>query len=171
MVPRVPVARLPDRGSAVPTSRFASRRRSTRTSSANTNETEVLDGAMDVLVNVTYFRDSRLRFFGFGNETPQSGENRTTRKTSLRPSCASHIAPSKTSRSPGRERLENATIHQGGVTDLPFTGTLYPNTPGLDGATINAQGFTIAYDDRDSKTITNHGSLGAAQSRSSPSSW
>lgn len=61
----------------------------------------VLDGAMDVLVNVTYFAipdcDSSV------SETkPRSQGRRTTRKTSLRPSCASHTAPSKTSRSPGR---------------------------------------------------------------------
>jgi outer membrane protein assembly factor BamA len=121
----------------------------------------VLDGAMDVLVNVTYFRDSRLRFFGFGNETPDSGETNysqykfaTLLRVGYRPIENFELA--------WQERLETVTVHRGGVTDLPFTGTVYPNTPGLDGATINGQGVTIAYDDRDSKTITNHGSLGAA---------
>ena len=45
----------------------------------------ILDGAMDVLVNVTYFRDSRLRFFGFGNATEDEAEtNYTQRKFASR---------------------------------------------------------------------------------------
>ncbi len=121
----------------------------------------VLDGAMDALVNVTYFRDSRLRFFGFGNNTKQSGETNYTQDkfaTLLR----IIYRPIENFEVGLQERLENVSVGRGGVTDLPFTGTVYPGTPGLDGSTVNGQGITVAYDDRDSTTITNHGTLGAA---------
>src|SRR5215467_7866771 len=77
----------------------------------------VLDGAMDVLVNLTYFRDSRLRFFGFGNETPDSGETNysqynfsTLLRVAYRPIQNFEVA--------WQERLETVTVHHGGVTDL-----------------------------------------------------
>lgn len=121
----------------------------------------ILDGAMDVLVNLTYFRDSRLRFFGFGNDAPDDQESNYTQykfatlfRIAYRPIENFEVA--------WQERLEDISIHQGGVTDLPFTGEEFPGTPGLDGATINAQRITIAYDDRDSTTITTRGTLGAA---------
>ncbi len=121
----------------------------------------VLDGAMDVLVNLTYFRDSRLRFFGFGNNTPDDQESNYTQykfatllRIAYRPIEKLEVA--------WQERLEDVSIHQGGVTDLPFTGQEFPGTPGLDGSTVNAQTIAIAYDDRDSTTITTRGTLGAA---------
>jgi outer membrane protein assembly factor BamA len=121
----------------------------------------MLDGAMDVLVNLTYFRDSRMRFFGFGNETKESGESNYTQdkfatllRVAYRPLRAFEIG--------WQGRIETVSIHHGGVSDLPFTGTLYPDTPGLDGSTVNGQSFSVAYDDRDATPITNNGTLGAA---------
>jgi outer membrane protein assembly factor BamA len=122
----------------------------------------ILDGAMDVLVNLTYFRDSRMRFFGFGNETKESGESNYTQdkfatllRVAYRPLAALEIG--------WQGRVETVSIHHGGVSDLPFTGTLYPGTPGLDGSTVNGQSFSVAYDDRDAIPITRRGTLGAAR--------
>jgi len=122
----------------------------------------MLDGAMNVLVNLSYFQDSRLRFYGFGNETKESGESNYTQdkfatllRVAYRPIEKFEIA--------WQGRVETVSIHHGGVTDLPFTGTLYPDTQGLDGSTVNGQSFGVAYDDRDSTTITNRGTLGAAR--------
>jgi outer membrane protein assembly factor BamA len=122
----------------------------------------ILDGAMDVLVNLSYARDSRMVFFGFGNETKESGESNYTHykfatlfRVGYRPLGALEIG--------WQARVETVSIHRGGITDLPFTGTLYPNTPGLDGSTVNGQSFSVAYDDRDAKPITNRGTLGAAR--------
>jgi len=121
----------------------------------------ILDGAMDVLVNVTYFRDSRLRFFGFGNATEDEAEtNYTQRKFASRLRIA--YRPVQSFEIAWQGRIEEVSIHPGGVTDLPFTGELFQGLRGLRGSTVNGQSVTLAYDDRDSQTITTRGTLGAA---------
>jgi outer membrane protein assembly factor BamA len=121
----------------------------------------LLDGAMNLLANITYFRDSRLRFYGFGNESPESGEsNYTQRKFATRLRLGYRLVPNF--EIAWQQRLEEVSIRTGGVTDLPFTGELYPGTEGLQGSTVNGQMFTVAYDDRDVKATTTRGTLGAA---------
>jgi outer membrane protein assembly factor BamA len=121
----------------------------------------ILDGAIDVLANLTYFHDSRMVFYGFGNDTPSSAESNYTQykfgsliRVAYRP--VEHFAIA------WQGRVETVSIHRGGVSDLPYTATAYPDTPGLDGSTLNGQGLTLAYDNRDSMTITRRGTLGAA---------
>ena len=121
----------------------------------------VLDGAMDVLVNFTFFRDSRLRFFGFGNATSDEGEtNYTQRKAAGRLRIA--YRPFQSFEVAWQGRLEDVSVARGGVSELPFTGDRFPRVNGLEGSTVNGQSFTLAYDDRDSTTVTSRGTLGAA---------
>jgi outer membrane protein assembly factor BamA len=121
----------------------------------------MFDGTLDVLANLTYFRDSRMRFYGFGNNTGDADEtNYTQRKAAAllrigyRPIENWEIA--------WQGRFEDVAIQRGGVHELPFAGDLFPNTQGLRGSTVNGQGFSFGYDDRDSRTITTRGTLGAA---------
>lgn len=121
----------------------------------------VLDGSTDVLFNITYFRDSRLRFFGFGNDTGDDTEtNYTQRKFATRLRIG--YRPIENFEVAWQTRIEQVSIRRGGVMDLPFTGETFATTPGLEGSTVNGQTFSVAYDDRDSPTITSHGTLGAA---------
>lgn len=121
----------------------------------------MLDGAMDVLLNVTYFRDSRLRFFGFGNDTDDEAEtNYTQHKFATRLRIA--YRPVQSFEVAWQTRVEDVSIHRGGVTNLAFTADRFPQTRGLGGSTVNGQTVTVAYDDRDSQTITTRGTLGAA---------
>lgn len=121
----------------------------------------MMDGSTDVLVNVTYFRDSRLRFYGFGNETKDDSEtNYTQRKFASRLRIG--YRPIENLEIAWQTRVEQVSIRRGGVTKLPFTGDHFPTTKGLEGSTVNGQTFTLAYDDRDSPTITTSGTLGAA---------
>jgi outer membrane protein assembly factor BamA len=121
----------------------------------------LLDGAMNLFVNITYFRDSRLRFYGFGNETKEAGEsNYTQRKFATRLRLG--YWPVENFELAWQTRLEQVSIRTGGVTDLPYTGDLYPGLDGLQGSTVNGQGFTVAYDNRDSAVTTTQGTLGAA---------
>ena len=121
----------------------------------------IADGSTDVLANVTYFRDSRMRFFGFGNDTHNSQEsNYTQRKFATRFRIA--YRPLQGLEVAWQGRVEQVSVAHGGVTDLPFTGNEFPDTPGLSGSTVDGQMFTLAYDDRDSLFITTHGTLGAA---------
>jgi outer membrane protein assembly factor BamA len=122
----------------------------------------MLDGTTDVLGNLTYFRDSRLRFYGFGNDTPNDQEsNYTQRKFATRLRLG--YRPIEYIQVAWQGRLEQSSIHEGGVSDLPFTGNEFPGTPGLERVTVHGEAFSVAYDDRDSQTITTHGTLGAAK--------
>ncbi len=121
----------------------------------------MFDGTTDVLVNFTYFRDSRLRFFGFGNASDDAREsNYTQRKTAALLRLG--YRPIENWQVAWQIRIEDVSIRRGGVPDLPFTGELFPGTQGLQGSTVNGQGLSLAYDDRDSRTITTQGTLGAA---------
>ena len=125
-------------------------------------QTGMLEGTTDVLTNVTYFRDSRLRFYGFGNSTPDSQEsNYTQRKFAARLRVG--YRPLEYLQIAWQGRIEQATIRKGGVTDLAFTGDEFRGTKGLDGSTVHGETLSIAYDDRDSPTITTKGTLGAAK--------
>ena len=119
-----------------------------------------LDGAMDVLFNVTYSRDSRLRFYGFGNSTGGDDEtNYTQRKFATRLRIG--YRPIEHFEVAWQGRVEDVEIRRGGVKRLPFTGDLFADTRGLEGSTVNGQGFSVAYDDRDSQTITTRGTRSA----------
>jgi outer membrane protein assembly factor BamA len=61
-----------------------------------------------------------------------------------------------------QERLEVVSVRTGGVSDLPFTGDLYPGVNGLQGSTVYGNTFTVAYDTRDSQATPTQGFLGAA---------
>lgn len=122
----------------------------------------ILGGAVRFLANVTYWRDSRLRFFGFGNASNKGQETNytqrrfaTTLRFGFRPRPVWELA--------WQGRFEEVEIQRGGVRGLPFLGDLFPNTRGLDGSTVHGQGFSIAYDDRDEPRIPTRGTLGAAR--------
>ncbi len=121
----------------------------------------IWDGTTDVLVNVTYFRDSRLRFYGFGNDTGDDSEtNFTQRKFASRVRFG--YRPIENIEVAWGMRFEQVSIRRGGVGRLPYTGERFAGTKGLDGSTIHGQTLSLAYDDRDSPTITTNGTLGAA---------
>ena len=120
------------------------------------------DGALAVLANVTYWRDSRLRFYGFGNDTDDDSETNYTQRrmaallrVGYRPTPNWEIA--------WQGRAEDLSIRPGGVDDLPFTGEVFPDTTGLEGSTVHSEGLIVSYDDRDSQRITTRGLLGQAR--------
>jgi outer membrane protein assembly factor BamA len=121
------------------------------------------DGRANLLANLTYFRDSRVRFFGFGNDTGDDDEtNYTQERFAFRLRVGAR---------PWREdvelawttRFEEVSIARGGVRGLPFTGDVFADTDGLGGSTVHAQGMSIAFDDRDSQMTPTSGTLGAAR--------
>lgn len=118
-------------------------------------------GSTDVLANGTFFRDSRMRFFGFGNN---AGKEQETNYTQQKAAVSMRLAyrPVENLEVAWRGRFEDVSIRRGGVPRIPFTGARFPMTQGLHGSTVNAQGVSFAYDDRDSPTITTQGTLGAA---------
>ena len=124
--------------------------------------TGLLGGAASFLANVTYWRDSRLRFFGFGNESNTGQETNYTQRRfasvlrfGFRPRPSWEVA--------WQGRFEEVTIQRGGVRELPFIGEFFPGVRGIEGSTVHGQGFSVAYDDRDDRKIPTRGMLGAAR--------
>jgi outer membrane protein assembly factor BamA len=123
-------------------------------------DTGLLDGLADVLTNVTYWRDSRLRFFGFGNSSNLGHEtNYTQKRFAMFLRFGYRVLPHV--EVAWRGRVEDVTIGRGGVPELPFTAERFPDTPGLKGSTLHGEALSVAYDDRDSPTLTTKGTLGA----------
>ena len=70
------------------------------------------------------------------------------------------------------ETLQRFEVDRGGVPGLPFTGDLFPDLPGVEGATIHAQRVALIHDSRDSLITPTRGALRRACSpRPPPSSW
>ena len=57
------------------------------------------------------------------------------------------------------ETLQRFEVARGGVPGLPFTGDLFPDLPGVQGATIHAQRVALIHDSRDSLTTPTAGAL------------
>ncbi len=57
------------------------------------------------------------------------------------------------------ETLQRFEVARGGVPGLPFTGDLFPDLPGVQGATIHAQRVALIHDSRDSLTTPTRGAL------------
>ncbi|MGH7858301.1 MAG: BamA/TamA family outer membrane protein, partial [Candidatus Binatia bacterium] len=124
--------------------------------------TGLLGGAASVLANVTFWSDSRFRFFGFGNDTGEASETNYTQRrlaaflrVGYRPHPNWEIA--------WQGRSEDVDIRPGGVAELPFVAELFPTTRGLEGSRVHGQGLSVAFDDRDSQRITRRGNLALAR--------
>ncbi len=55
------------------------------------------------------------------------------------------------------ETLQRFDVGPGGVPGLPFTGDLFPDLPGVQGATIHAQRVALIHDSRNSQTTPTQG--------------
>lgn len=121
----------------------------------------IAGGAANVLVNLTYWRDSRLRFFGFGNSSNRGQETNFTQRrfASL---LRFGYRPWRDWEISWQGRYEDVGIGRGGVEELPFTGERFPSTRGLEGSRVNGQSLGLAYDDRDEKKLPTRGTLGSA---------
>jgi outer membrane protein assembly factor BamA len=121
------------------------------------------DGRANLLTHLTYFRDSRVRFYGFGNETEDEDEtNYTQERFAFRLRVGARPWWEEVEFA-WAMRFEEVSVARGGVDDLPFTGDVFGDTDGLEGATVHAQGISIAFDDRDSPMTPTEGTLGAAR--------
>jgi outer membrane protein assembly factor BamA len=55
------------------------------------------------------------------------------------------------------EAIQRFDVRRGGIPDLPFTGDVFPDLPGVDGATVHTQRVILAYDTRDAQTTPTRG--------------
>jgi hypothetical protein len=106
-----------------------------------------------------YFeRDPTDRFYGFGNDSPSSGEsNYTTEQVYVRGKLGWNLSKAFQLALVARPRY--VRILEGAFTNIPQTTTLYPNAKGVGGGSEIYGEVRAAYDTRDSVDIPRHGGL------------
>lgn len=105
---------------------------------------------------VTWFKNAFRRFFGIGNETPESNEtNYTSRETLVQVTAGINLNPDIAVM--WTERYHDVRTEVGGVTSLPQAKFLFPNLFGMQGAQIFGHKLTFRYDTRDKQLIPTRG--------------
>lgn len=101
-------------------------------------------------------RVSSVRFFGIGPSSKQEDESNMTLETTGGYAIFG-VNMTPTMRLSLGETLQRFEVARGGVPGLPFTGDLFPDLPGVQGATIHAQRVALIHDSRDSLTTPTQG--------------
>jgi len=106
-----------------------------------------------------YFeRDPTDRFFGFGNDSAQSGEsNYTAEQVYVRGKLGWNLGKAFQLALVTRPRYFR--VLEGAFTNIPQTTTVYPNAKGVGGGSEIYGEARATYDTRDSVDIPRHGSL------------
>jgi len=105
------------------------------------------NGRYSVAVSAANFKNATVRFFGLGADTREAAETNYTApettaywKFGIHANEVTQIAVS--------QRFRYMQPIERGATNLPFTGTRFPNVSGIDGATILGERITFYYDTR-----------------------
>lgn len=121
----------------------------------------VFGGRFHADVQLLHERTSSVRFFGIGPESQQEDEsNMTLEVTGVYAIFGVNVTP--TIRLSLGETFQRFEVDRGGVPGLPFTGDLFPDLPGIQGATIHAQRVALIHDSRDSQTTPTRGLYASA---------
>jgi Omp85 superfamily domain len=103
-------------------------------------------------------RDPTDRFYGFGNDSPESGQsNYTTEQVYVRGKLGWNLNKAFQLALVARPRY--VRILQGAFTNIPQTTTVYPNAKGVDGGSEIYGEMRATYDTRDSVDIPRRGGL------------
>jgi outer membrane protein assembly factor BamA len=117
------------------------------------------DGWLDLYGRLFRDKDPTERFFGIGNDTPEADETNYT-IDEYRANLVLGVNLHDDLQVFGQARYRKVLkIRKGGVDDLPFTGTLFPDAPGEDGDTMVGPTFGFFYDSRDEIDIPTEGSF------------
>jgi outer membrane protein assembly factor BamA len=111
-------------------------------------------------VQLLHERTSSVRFFGIGPESKAEDEsNMTLAVSGIYALFGVNVTP--TMRLSLGETFQRFDVSRGGVPGLPYTGDLFPDLPGVNGATIHAQRVALIHDSRDSQTTPTQGFYGS----------
>jgi len=119
----------------------------------------LLDGQAFFLAEVAYERDSTERFYGFGDDSPESGESNYTSAQFLSDFEAGVWVVPGVNLS-YRMRIRRFEVQRGQVDSLPFIATAHPGirTRGLDPGVYWQHRLAATYDTRDSIDMPTEGS-------------
>lgn len=121
-------------------------------------------------------RNLFYRFFGFGPDSPYSGQSSYTRTTLLATARLGLNLPSQFNLGV-RLMLRGDRPEPYAIFDLPLTQDLYPGTPGLNGASQVAGMVSLRYDTRAQRDYSENGFFAEALGiyhqglKNSPSFW
>jgi outer membrane protein assembly factor BamA len=116
----------------------------------------VFGGRFHTDLEFLHERVSSVRFFGIGPSSKKEDEsNMTLGSTGGYAVFGVNVTPKM--RLSLAETIWQYQVSRGGVPGLPFTGDLFPDLPGVDGAFIHAQRVALIYDSRDSLTTPTEG--------------
>ncbi len=105
------------------------------------------NGRYSIGVSATHFKNATVRFFGLGPTTKEGQEsNYTASETRLNWKFGIHA--NEVTQIAISQRLRHMQSIQEGATDLPFSGAVFPQAPGVGGATILGQRISFHYDTR-----------------------
>jgi outer membrane protein assembly factor BamA len=111
---------------------------------------DVFGGRFHTDIQFLHERVSSVRFFGIGPSSKKENEtNMTEEVTGGYFIFGVNMTP--TLRLSLGETLQRFEVGRGGVPGLPFTGDVFPDLPGIQGATIHAQRVALIHDSRDSQ--------------------
>jgi outer membrane protein assembly factor BamA len=117
---------------------------------------DVFGGRFHADLTLLHQRVSSVRFFGIGPSSKKEDEsNMTLETTGVYALFGVNIT--RTMRLSLGETLQRFEVGKGGVPGLPFTGDLFPDLPGVQGATVHAQRVALSYDSRNSLTTPTEG--------------
>jgi outer membrane protein assembly factor BamA len=105
------------------------------------------NGRYSIGFSATHFKNATVRFFGLGPTTVEGQEtNYTASETRL--NWKFGVYANEVTQIAVSQRLRHMQSIQQGATDLPFSGDLFPEAPGVGGATILGQRISFHYDTR-----------------------
>lgn len=116
----------------------------------------IFGGRFHADLKLLYDRDATIRFFGLGPESRAENESNMTLQTAGLYAIFG-VNVSQHARLSLGETIQKFEVRRGGVPRLPFTGDLFPDLAGIDGAFIHAQRVAFIYDSRDSLTAPTEG--------------
>ncbi|MBS0150843.1 MAG: BamA/TamA family outer membrane protein [Nitrospira sp.] len=106
------------------------------------------DGRYSIGFSAMHFKNATMRFFGLGPTTAKADQtNYTASETRL--NWKFGVYANEVTQIAVSQRLRHMQSIQQGAADLfPFSGTLFPDAPGMGGATILGQRISFHYDTR-----------------------
>ncbi len=107
------------------------------------------NGRYSVAVSAAHFKNATVRFFGIGPGTIQDDETNYT-ASETRANWKFGIYANEVTQIAISQRFRHMQSIQQGATSLAFTGDMFPDVPGVEGATILAERISFHYDTRNS---------------------
>jgi outer membrane protein assembly factor BamA len=115
-------------------------------------------GRYSVEAGAGFFKNATARFFGLGNQTPDTNEtNYTDRELYSYLVVGAYVGPGR--RVTLTERLRNVEIQPGGIESLLFTHAVFPTVRGTGGGTTWGHKFAYLDDTRDDTVTPTIGSF------------